>query len=71
MLSCVVFANFWESAQKPPNGHACAARQHINVDQFWVFGWSAWRWVAFRQAILYACDVLCCFLELFRVLRLH
>jgi len=37
MLHCAIFASFWESAQKPPGGHACAARRHISVGQFWVF----------------------------------
>jgi len=26
-------AKFWESAQKPPGGHACAARRHISAER--------------------------------------
>jgi len=31
-LNCDVIAKFWESAQKSPGEHACAARRHISTN---------------------------------------
>jgi len=69
LLNHDISAKFWESAQKPPGGHADAARRHISIGPvLGIFGWVAWRWVVFRQVVLMAVTVLRAFLGFPRVL---
>jgi len=43
-MHCAVVREFWESAQKSPGGHVCAARRCIRVNPILGVGvWVAWR----------------------------